>query len=221
MQCITWATTTYLGHIKKTTWDLFHSVFPDIPLDTVASDEFMPNDDDEVAMSGEFQFFSDAFRATSQASLETLSVINAFQKPIEEFFTASVPTHGILLPDPATQADEQLERWAIDRGIPVELSLPHNPQVLLCVNSLERFQEMLARRGRPRQDARRLARDFQRCVVVHEHFHSILETGVDELGNAASGPRHNEERHGAFPSTNRLPLGWNYIVLVGIMSYSN
>ncbi len=85
------------------------------------------------------------------------------------------PTFGIFVSGSDAAADEQLRRWALDVGIPPELTLPGTPRVLLCLDALERFRAALRAEGRPTAAASL----FQRVVLVHEHFHAAVETGID------------------------------------------
>jgi hypothetical protein len=99
----------------------------------------------------------------------------------------------------------ELERWAVQRGLPPALALPGTPRVLFCAAAQERNRErMLQEKGS--DGATRLARAFQKCVLIHEHFHAVLENALDGVGEPARGPRFPEAWNAATPLNESLAV---------------
>jgi hypothetical protein len=104
--------------------------------------------------------------------------------PASRFFVANVPTYGIFAPASATGADAQLRQLADELSLPHALTLPGSHRVLLCADALDDFATRLASEG----GGLNAARLFVRSVVVHEHFHALVETAPDPNGAAPRGP---------------------------------
>jgi hypothetical protein len=136
-----------------------------------------------------------------------MSCVSPFQTQSQEYFTTIASTHGIFVGESSEQTDAKLDSWALARGIQTELVMPGSPKMLFCLNSLERFRNSLERDGKTRHDAIRLAREFQRCVLIHEHFHGILETGLDSTGKSARGPQFADAWRAA-SSLNEALAAW-------------
>lgn len=174
--------------IPKKSWDNFVRKQSDIHIATVQDDKFYPKKD-AIMLIDNMRQFASVFGSASKLLLRSISQLRPFATQIHEYFTAKVPMYGIYIGEQSEQAEQVLDSWALTNGIPAELTLPHNSRVLFCLNSIDRFRSAMEQSGQSRRDAMRLARDFQRCVLIHEHFHAILETGLDSSGATARGPR--------------------------------
>jgi hypothetical protein len=94
-----------------------------------------------------------------------------------------VPTFGIYVPAGVSEVDRQLFRWADERNIPRELTLPGRPRVLVCLDALPRLLRRLLQQGSA--VAADQGRTLQRLVLVHEHGHAIFELGLNSYGQTA------------------------------------
>jgi hypothetical protein len=81
--------------------------------------------------------------------------------------TLDVAAHGIFVLGASAGADGALAAWAARRGIAPQAALPDTPRVPYRTNG-EQNGDIGARRGL-----------LKRCTLEHEHFHSILEVGLD------------------------------------------
>jgi hypothetical protein len=102
------------------------------------------------------------------------------QNTQEQRFAEQSSTHGIYAAPNAPEME--LERWTVLRGLPPALAFPGSAKVLFCAPAQDRNRETL-RNDNGDDAAMRLARSFQKCVLVHEHFHAILESGLDTTAN--------------------------------------
>ena len=96
----------------------------------------------------------------------------------EDAIARIATTYGIFTPGSARDTDVLLYRWTSDAGLPQALALPTQDKVLLCTNAITRVERDLVARGQSPSDARALVRAFQRSILVHEHFHAVLECGL-------------------------------------------
>jgi hypothetical protein len=102
----------------------------------------------------------------------------------------SMATHGIYLPAGAVRPQSQLTQSLVNRGWPAATTLPEQSKVLLCGAAIQRFEEKLVATGRDQKEARDLALRFSLSVLIHEHFHAALATGLDSAGRSALGHDH-------------------------------
>jgi hypothetical protein len=93
-----------------------------------------------------------------------------------------VAAHGIFVPAANAAADVALAAWASRRGIPPQAILPDTPRVLFRTTSPS-----------DRADDSGCRRLLERCTLVHEHFHAVVETGLDARFRPARGPRDDPE----------------------------
>jgi hypothetical protein len=111
-------------------------------------------------------------------------------------------------------------------GRPSELALPGSPRVLLCLGAQRRYEAILQEQRTDLPASRALGRAFRRSVLIHEHFHAIIETGLDQSStgttpylndNQNSASRLNEaiaawmEFHAARSNDELSGLVWEYI----------
>lgn len=141
----------------------------------------------DVAVTGDYAGFIALFDA---ASLRIAPLLDDPPIPAtrEDNLARIITTYGIFTPGAAHETDSVLYRWASDSRLPQALTLPAQDKVLLCTNALARMERDLVSRGESLSDARSLARAFQRSILVHEHFHAVLECGLaDGVPMDASG----------------------------------
>jgi hypothetical protein len=79
----------------------------------------------------------------------------------------------------AANVDMQLLSWATNKGVMQQSVLPETSRVLYCTHP------SYTKIGNPGTDNVSLV--LQQCVLVHEHFHAILETGTCSNGQPAVG----------------------------------
>lgn len=87
-----------------------------------------------------------------------------------------VAAYGIFVPQGAGAADQALLAWAVRSGLPAQLVLSGTPRVLLRAD------------GDAEASVPPVRRLLQQCTLVHEHFHAIVETGLDRGFAQARAP---------------------------------
>lgn len=125
---------------------------------------------------------------------------------IAKLVNAAVSTHGIYIPASASRTQAQLVRSLAERGWPADAALPGQHKVLLCMSAVERFKEKLVGMGLDKDEADELARRFCVSVLVHEHFHAAVATGLDRTGRVALGAEHPERWEKASPLNESLAV---------------
>jgi hypothetical protein len=178
--------------VRKQAWDRVAQELGGSDIRTVAYREGMP-EREEISLEGSLDEFIRIFREAGARLAEGVRWLFPFRSAGERWFATQVATYGIFIPARSEASDDILRSWAVERGVPSELTLPGTPRVLFCLDACQRFEEKCRSLGHDADRARALARDFQRCVLVHEHFHAILETGRDEGGRAPVGPTTPDE----------------------------
>ncbi len=155
--------------------------------------------EDDVVVSGPASGFVEAFRRTVASLVSRLSAMPKQRRVSERVFVELTPTFGIFAPGASTATDASLSRWAASQGLAQALSMPGVDRVLFCMHALERQRKVLAEAAASQAggaDPQRLAARFQQCVLVHEHFHALVEVGLDEsprpVVNLAAAARLNE-----------------------------
>ncbi|MBD1833339.1 TIR domain-containing protein [Cyanobacteria bacterium FACHB-472] len=183
--------------IEMESYHLLQKEIPDLKLDL----QLPPNkwsSEKLVLLRGQFSEFVRVFQIVALKLIEALRQIAHLNTPIQKLFAVEVPTYGIYVPPNSPDSDDCLKLWAFKRGIATELTLSNTPRVLFCLEAHEHFKEKLQRESVERRKSSRLARDFQRSVLVHEHFHAILETGLDGKRSPAHGPKFKKEWQAAY-----------------------
>ena len=99
----------------------------------------------------------------------------------------ATPTFGIFLSPRSRQGETSLLRWVLSIRRPSELALPDSPRVLLCLGAQRRYETMLQQQQADLWAVHALGRAFRRSVLIHEHFHAIIETGLDQTGTDETG----------------------------------
>jgi hypothetical protein len=144
---------------------------------------------DEVVLHGRFSAFLQLFDMATTQLTQILQRLTPVLSPIQRLFSVEVPTYGIYASPRASATDRVLERWAFEHKISIQYTLPQTPRVLFCLGARQHFEEQLKSESTSKLDHHELAKAFQRCVIIHEHFHAILETGLNTQRSAATGPQ--------------------------------
>ena len=210
--------------IKKSFWDVIRKEFPELSLNLTIK---QLRDEEEVISEGPYSAFVRLYAEAKDRLIDILSQRAKFKTPLERFFAVQAPTYGIYVPANSSSTDDRLKRWAFDRGVPTELTFPQSSRVLFCLMAQERFEKETEKVLADRRIAHQVARDFRRSVLIHEHFHAILETGLDEKRSSAKGVKFDEawraasplneslavwmELHNARQNHDLMELVWSYI----------
>ncbi|MEW4530611.1 TIR domain-containing protein [Maioricimonas sp. JC845] len=110
--------------------------------------------------------------------------------PVGKLLTELVPTFGVYLDGGNGDADATLRRWAIAHGLAPELTLSGQPRVIISLDTLRRAASKLSDEGVASPS--HAANMVQKLVLVHEHFHAILESGVDSARRTAMSASNRE-----------------------------
>ncbi|WP_447602250.1 TIR domain-containing protein [Nitrospira sp. Nam80] len=125
---------------------------------------------------------------------------------ITELLNTAVSTHGIYMPAFVPRAEGQLIQFLSQRGWPENAALPGQHKVLLCMGAVDRFQDELVKTGWDENKARELAQRFSLSILIHEHFHAAVATGLDQMGRAALGIEHPKRWETAGPLNESLAV---------------
>lgn len=106
---------------------------------------------------------------------------------VNKLLNVAVATHGVYVPAFASGAQAKFVRSLKDRGWPEYAALPAQHKILLCMGAVERFEKKLIEMGWDQKAAADLTRRFSLSVLVHEHFHAALATGLDRNGRCPLG----------------------------------
>lgn len=120
--------------------------------------------------------------------------------------STAVASHGIYIPAIASRGQAQFARWLAALRWPANAALPGQHKVLLCMNPVERLEEKLIDVGWTADEAHELARRFSLSVLVHEHFHAAVATGLDQSGHPALGAEHLARWDAARPLNESLAV---------------
>lgn len=183
--------------IKPESWQLLQKEFPNLQLRVG-----QPRTD-WIYLAGLFSEFIQVFNKITTQLTEVLSRIARLTSPTQRLFLITVPTYGIYAPPNSLATDQSLQQWALKRGIPTQFTLPQSPRVLLCLDARQRFEDQLAHEHP--NDRTELAKLFQRCILIHEHFHAILALGLDNDGALAAGT-HSASWQAAVPLNESLAV---------------
>jgi hypothetical protein len=147
-------------------------------------------DERDVQLSGRLFSFIECFRTTTQRLLPLLANPVQRRSGQHRMFVEISPTFGIFAPARSEATDLALHRWATDMGVAQAITLPGADRVLFCLAARERFEQGLRNSLPDAAQVQRVAAFFQRAVLVHEHFHAILEVGIDAKNGAAIGAQN-------------------------------
>lgn len=175
--------------IKLSSWELLETEIPDLKLH-IASRAQSWQKEELVKPSGPFSGFLEVFQISAQRLVEILRRLIQTSSPLWQFFSVDVSTYGVYMPPTSLSGDRELAQWGQDQGVPVHLILAQTPRVLLCLGARQRFAEHLE--SISAANSAELAEFFQRCVVIHEHCHALLETGVGQDRSLGAWPQFQE-----------------------------
>jgi hypothetical protein len=126
-------------------------------------------------------------------------VLNAINQPhwqgrvLKTSFMEAISTFGIFASAGASTVDDALMRIASKNKWPAAISLPGSHKVLLCTKAVDRYRSKLLDAGISEGDSDQMTEKFLVSTLVHEHFHGIIETGVDSHGAASVASMQSEE----------------------------
>ncbi|MFH0998554.1 MAG: TIR domain-containing protein [Pseudomonadota bacterium] len=112
---------------------------------------------------------------------------------VKKLLNIAVATHGVYVPAFASGAQAKFVRSLKDHDWPENAALPAQHKILLCMGAVERFEKKLIEMGWDQKAAADLARRFSLSVLVHEHFHAALATGLDRTGRCPLGVENHSQ----------------------------
>lgn len=172
--------------LSKASWSTLERAHPELKLQVHASHESRLRPGPGLALRGRFSTVVQAFERCSEHLSELLCGVSAASGL--QLISTEVPTYGVFVPANAPAEDDELRRWAAERGLPTELTLPRSPRVIFCANSRDRLEKRIRAVLPEEVNAPELVSVLTRCVLVHEHFHALVETALDEGGHVPRGP---------------------------------
>jgi hypothetical protein len=125
---------------------------------------------------------------------------------VMKLLNTAVSTHGIYMPAFASRAEAQFIQFLSQRGWPEKAALSGQHKILLCMRAIERFKENLLKTGLDENKAGEIAQRFCLSVLIHEHFHGAVATGLDQTGRASLGIEHPERWGRASPLNESLAV---------------
>jgi hypothetical protein len=155
-------------------------------------------DEDKVLLEAPFASFVEIFDICASRLLAAIDSIPP-RRPSPSQITEealAVAAHGIFVPEASTAVDGALSAWAVRRGIAPQAALPDTPRVLVRASG-----EPIESEGGHRQL-------LERCTLVHEHFHAILETGLDARQVPAVAPREDPDGWRQASALNEALAAW-------------
>jgi hypothetical protein len=155
-------------------------------------------EDDERVMEAPFAAFVELFEAGACKLLAALNRVAPRRacraRLVEE--ALDVAAHGIFVPAANGAADAALAAWAVRRNIAPQAALPDMPRVLFRTSTSPSPEDSTRRRL------------LERCTLVHEHFHAIVETGLDTRFLAARAPRQDPSAWKRATALNEALAAW-------------
>jgi hypothetical protein len=184
--------------ISKQTWEIIQRELRPAVIETPRRESGWRKDD-ELLLGGPFTAFVELFEAGSQRLLAAIDLLRprraARTRLAEE--ALEVAAHGIFVPAANAAADAALAAWASRRGIPPQVVLPDTPRVVFRATALSGADDNVGRR-----------RLLERCTLVHEYFHAVVETGLDARFRPARGPRDDPESWERATALNESLAAW-------------
>jgi hypothetical protein len=141
---------------------------------------------DKVCMSGPFADYVRLFRRCGERLFDALGQTELPHRVplhIQRITAALIETaaYGIFAPGSVADVDARLAEWAVHNHVLPQATLPGTPRVLFCTDVLAASYSDT--------DTGRASQFLARCVLIHEHFHAILETGLGPDGLPPRGAR--------------------------------
>lgn len=169
--------------IWERSWNLLQKEIPNLMLSS-KPDKYRNN---SVNLHGKFSEFVHVFDIISDHLIEALRQTSYLSSNRKWFFAVERPTYGIYAPPTFRDIDQKLQEWAFQHEIAGQLTLPRTPRILLCLDAYQKIVSQFEQ-DMTHQEKAELAAQFQRCLLIHEHFHAILEGGLDNHHSSAIGP---------------------------------
>jgi hypothetical protein len=188
--------------IHEDAWRAIANALGDHGLRITQRDE--RHDGVRVQLGGRFSSFVALYRQAAARLLSLTSSPPRQRSATQRVFVEMSPTFGLFAPARSESTDRSLYRWAGEQGIAQALTLPGADRVLLCLGAADRFVDKLREGASDPAQAQRMGAAFQRCVLVHEHFHALAQCAVDAQGRAAVGPALPEAWSAARPLNEAL-----------------
>lgn len=160
----------------------------------------------EFYLKGRFSDLIHVFKIVSKRLVDLLSKSSQSTSPVKRFFVNQVPTYGIYSPANSQETDKKLHEWSIKQGVCSQLTLPSNAKVLLCLGMQPGLEEQVSNDTSFQGDVAQIASLFQLCVLIHEHFHAILETGLDTTGHTSVSTSDPDDWKKALPLNESLAV---------------
>lgn len=154
----------------------------------------------DFLMQGTYNDYVELFRLTCQHVLDLARSIPdrlhrspAYVQKIQAMVDFSL--YGAYIPAGATAVDYQLQAWAMKNGVMQQSVLPSTSRVLF--NTTKAPEHAI----------------LEQCVLVHEHFHAILETGLSPTGEKARGLQDIAAARRALPLNESLAvwMEWQFL----------
>ena len=155
-------------------------------------------------LAGTYSDYVELFSRTCQqvldliyANPDRLQRTPAYMQKIRAMVDISL--YGAYVPAGAVAVDHQLQTWAINNGIKQQSILPSTSRVLFNTTKVADNPVL------------------QQCVLVHEHFHAILETGLSQAGLKGLGTHDVEAWHRVLPLNESLAvwMEWHFLEKYG------
>jgi len=106
---------------------------------------------------------------------------------------AIASTYGVFLMGTAASAQVQFQATLTRSNWPKQAALSGQDKVLVCLGAIDRLRQKMQQESLGETKALELSRRFALAVLVHEHFHSALATGIDRNGHTPLGPQRLDE----------------------------
>jgi hypothetical protein len=175
------------SELPETSWSTLNRAHPQLGFHVHAGHESWRTRRPSLVLHGRLSTVVQAFKRCSAHLVELLRGFGT-ATGLQQLINTEVPTYGIFLPANAPAEDDELRRWAVERGLPTELTLPRSPRVIFCANAREKLEKQIRAALPEGVNVPELVSVLERCVLVHEHFHALVETALDNGGHAPRGP---------------------------------
>lgn len=188
--------------IKPEIWAATQDKIEDLNISLIRSESY-----GEV-IGGSFKQYIDLFHRVAQQIISLLPAVtprskksDVLQKQAQEIVESAV--FGAFVPAAASNVDVQLLSWATQNEVLQQAVLPEVARVLYCNGP------STVNLAGPAQRSRAL----RQCVLLHEHFHAILETGLSVNGKTATGSTDAAAWSRATPLNESLAawMEWHFV----------
>jgi hypothetical protein len=168
--------------ISEATWQYIQGETAELNLSAEVRETYWTSDVKEARLKGPFTDFIFLFKHGAErllAAIEKIPSISAMPLPLaKKVIEAS--TYGIFAPADSAAVDSQLAKWAVRNHTMPQVTLPGSARVLLCAREFTGSSAT--------SDDKAVDEFLKRAVLVHEHFHAVVETGLGPEGRPPAGP---------------------------------